>query len=487
MVLNRRVEECVVEQVARPTFTGKHATMPETFPSASVAWTASAALWVYFMHGGFGFYEAGMCRKKNTVDTLSHNLIILAMTVGIFWATGFGFIYGEGNAFIGLSNFAPTLLPGPDEQFDVLIGKAVPLAVGFAFVMSFSDTSATLIAGTGAERIRFVAVTVLTVFISGLIFPVAAHWVIGEGWLTNLEPSFFDTGSGFIHLCGGACALAVALLLGPRKERFDEGRFPSLRSEDPLQVSSMPLVFLGAFILWMGFFAFNAGFAMVADRLVGLALVNTALGGGLGAVAAMTCAWLLTGKASLRTTIVGLLTGNVAAASPSAVVMPWAAALIGAVAGLAAFFSIRMWAWWGVDDPTEYLTMNLVGGAVGLAGVGLLASPRIIRYYVDPAHLEPGWLYGDPGQFLTQVQGTGAIFVFSLIAALIVGAALRAFGQLRVNVGEEEAGSDVATHGEKAYEEDDEGEESPDEAGTAEQEGRHGAYEDEEDDSESFS
>lgn len=402
--------------------------------------------------GVFGFFEAGMCREKNTVDTLSHNLIILVATFVIFWFVGFGLMYGNGNPLIGLSGFGTELLNS--NSFDILTKKAVPLAVAFAFAMSFADTPATLIAGSGAERIRFAAITVFTVLISGFIFPIVGHWIVGGGWLANLITPMYDTGAGFIHLCGGACALAVTLLLGPRMKRFkgeETGAFA---------VSSMPLVFLGAFIIWLGFFGFNAGFAMSVSKSVGLVIANTALAGGAGAVTTMMGSWALTGKAELRATIVGLLTANVAITSSCSIVMPWAAAIIGVLAGAVTLSSMRFWVWLKIDDPTEYLTMNLVGGFMGVIAVGVFASPEILQAYGGTSLPKVGLIYGAADQLLTQLLGAGAIFTFALTGTAIAGFALRSADLLRVPRDIEEEGADESTHGEKAKSEDEEAEES---------------------------
>jgi Amt family ammonium transporter len=134
------------------------------------AWTVSMALLVYFMHGGFGFYEAGMCQSKNTVDTLSHNLLILAVTIVFYWMVGFGLMFGDGSGFAGFTGFMARLI-GAGTAYSRLETGTVPLAASFAFALAFADTPATLIAGTGAERIRFSSVMILTMLISGVSVP----------------------------------------------------------------------------------------------------------------------------------------------------------------------------------------------------------------------------------------------------------------------------------------------------------------------------
>ncbi|HZD24677.1 MAG TPA: hypothetical protein VE631_00315 [Alphaproteobacteria bacterium] len=431
-------------------------TVHEVASDLNTSWTILIAFLIYFMHGGFGFLEAGMCSDKNVVDALSHNLVILAVTIAVYWLVGFGLMFGNGNAFFGLTGFAPSLLPRDVSSFHSIADEAVPLVVVFAFVTSFSDTPATLIAGAGAERIRFSAVVVLSALISGLIYPVIGHWVLGGGWLANLSRPIFDTGAGMVHLAGGCCALAVALFLGPRGWRFR-----SDESRHALAVSSMPMVFLGAFILWLGFFAFNAGFAMYASRSVGLVVTNTALAGAFGTVVTLAGITVLTGNAQLRASIVGLLTANVAITSCSSIVAPWAAAAIGVLAGLATLASIRLWITLKIDDPTEYLTMNLTGGFLGILAVGVFADPEIfLEYSVSPLP-RPGLLYGQVDQLLTQILGAVVIVAFSLGLCSVFCAALARANLLRVPPDEERSGSDVVTHGEKASGREDEREQEP--------------------------
>ncbi|HET6724379.1 MAG TPA: hypothetical protein VFH85_00030 [Gammaproteobacteria bacterium] len=419
--------------------------MPNFQQNLNIVWTIAAALPVYLMHAGFGFYEGGMCRKKNRVDLLSHNLMILAVAIIAFWLVGFGVLFGNGNAFMGLTGFAPELSKSSTRLFHSLAAKPVPLAVAFAFALSFCDTPATLIGGIGAERIKYSAVMAMTVLISAVIFPIVGHWAIGGGWLENLPTPFYDSGSGFIHLAGGCCALAVAAVLGPRRGRFEYGE------DEAIAPGSMQMVFLGTFLLWMGFFGFNAGLAMKASALIGLIVQNIAIASGFSAVVAMGGTWLLTGKAGLRPTVAGLLCANVAITSPSGVVEPWAAAAIGIIAGLVSLGTIHLWAWLHIDDPVEYLTMNVVGGVLGLLGVGLFASPRIVHQFGATPMPHAGVFYGGgTAQLWSELIGAGAIATFALLAAGAACLGLKAAGLLRVDPWEEEEGADIATHGEKA-------------------------------------
>lgn len=414
----------------------------------NTVWTLTAALWIYLMHGGFGFFEAGMTRRESSVTTLAHNLMVLAVTVLVYWAVGFAVMYGDGPSWIGTHGFFPTLYgQTADAGFAGLRSKPVPLVVAFAFSLSFSDTPATLVAGSGAERLRLSAFMLLTVVIGALLFPLVGRAVWGGGVLARLPTPFYDSGAATIQFCGGLCALVTCRLLGPRN-----GRFGPDGSSKPLPSSSMPLVFLGAFILWLGFLGFNAGLSMTAGISTGLIIVNTVIGTAAGATAALVSVWLFQGKGSLRAAVMGMLTAAVAVTSIAAIVEPWAAVVTGLITGLAAPYAIAAVAWLQLDDPTEYITMNVVGGVLGTLAVGVFASPEVARRFGATALPSPGLLYGGTAQLLSQLMGLAMIVTIMVPPVLLIVSLLNRAGLLRVSAKEERQGSDRASHGENAYE-----------------------------------
>lgn len=410
-------------------------------------WTLGAALFLYLMHGGFGFFEAGMTRRESTVTTLAHNLMVLAVTVLVYWAVGFAVMYGDGSSWIGMHGFFPTLLGDSAAGFEGLRARPVPLVVAFALALSFADTPATLVAGSGAERLRLSAFMTLTVLIGGLLFPLVGRAVWAGGVLARLPVPFYDSGAATVQLCGGLCALVTCRLLGPRA-----GRFNADGSANRLPSSSMPLVFLGAFILWMGFLGFNAGLSMTAGPSMALVLVNTVMGTAAGATAALASVWLLRGKGSLRAAINGMLTAAVAVTSISAVAEPWAAVVTGLVAGIVSPLAIAGVAWLQLDDPTEYLTMNVVGGVLGTLAVGIFASPEVARRFGAAMQPVAGLVYGGWGQLASQLVGLAVITTLVVPPVLVVVATLRRFDLLRISAEEERHGSDRSSHGENAYE-----------------------------------
>lgn len=259
---------------------------------------------------------------------MTHNLMVLAFTALVYWRFGFAFMYGNGPSWLGTHGFFPSLLPERAGDFSALATKPVPLVVAFAFALSFADTPATLVAGSGAERLKLSGFMVLTALISGCVFPLVGRAALAGGVLTKLRVPFYDNGAAAVQLCGGLCAWVVCWQLGPR-----DGRFNADGSCNRIPSSSMPLVFLGVFILWMGFLGFNAGLAMAVPPAVALIHVNTVRGSMAGAAVALLSTWAIHKKGSLRAALIGMLTASVAVTSISPVVEPWAAILTGALAG----------------------------------------------------------------------------------------------------------------------------------------------------------
>lgn len=419
---------------------------PTTTVALDTVWTTVMALCVYLMHGGFGFFEAGMTRRRSTVTTLTHNLVVLVVTAMVYWAFGFAFMFGDGPAFIGLHGFAPSLLPETAGAFAPLASRPVPLAVAFAFSLAYADTPATLVAGSGAERLKLSGFMLLTLLISGVLFPLAGRAVWGNGILARLPVPFYDSGAATLQLVGGLCALVTCWKLGPREGRFDPDGTPNR-----MAASSMPLVFLGVFILWAGFLAFNVGFAMHVTTAVALILANSVLGGMAGGFVSLFTVWLLRGKGSLRAALIGMLAATVAVTSMVAIAEPWAMVVTGAVVGALTPVSIHLVTRLGLDDPTEYLTMNVVGGAIGTLAVGVFADPTVARRFGATPVPHPGILHGGVDQMLGQVVGFAAIVVLIVPAMVLAVYLLQRAGLLRVSARDERAGSDIASHGERAY------------------------------------
>ncbi|MBD3241182.1 MAG: ammonium transporter, partial [Chitinivibrionales bacterium] len=254
--------------------------------SANMLWTLIAAVLVFFMQAGFAMVESGFTRAKNAVNIMMKNLMDFSIGSLGFWAIGFALMFGAtAGGFLGTSGF--------------FLSDGAPSAEGwewnlvfFMFQTVFAATAATIVSGAMAERTKFSSYLIYSVFITAIIYPISGHWAWGglfkgAGWLEGL--GFIDfAGSTVVHSVGGWCALAGAIVLGPRLGKYSrDGRSRAIPGH------SIPLAALGVFILWFGWFGFNPGSTTTADMSIGRIAVTTNLAAAAGAIAAMITAWLM--------------------------------------------------------------------------------------------------------------------------------------------------------------------------------------------------
>src|SRR5918999_1233128 len=232
--------------------------------------------------------ETGFTRQKNAANIVMKNLMDFGMASLAFWAVGFALMFGAGNALFGTSGW---FLGGGEGTFDSLSWATPPLTAKWLFQVVFAGTTATIVSGAMAERTKFPAYLIYSALISGIIYPVSGHWIWGGGWLASRE--FLDfAGSTVVHSVGGWAALIGALLLGPRIGKYGKNGKPRA-----IPGHSMPLAFLGVFILWFGWFGFNPGSTMGASLpAIGDIAVTTNLAAAAGAIVAMLAAWIKFGK-----------------------------------------------------------------------------------------------------------------------------------------------------------------------------------------------
>ena len=293
------------QQPAIPTITSSSAasSLAQLQGLVNAGWLLVAAILVIFMNAGFAMLETGLCRQKNAVNILSKNLIVFSITTLIYWALGFGLMFGSGNAIIGWNGF---FLNSHDpatyglQQFPL----GLPLAVFFLFEVAFAGTSATIVSGAVAERVTFLAFLIFSVF-KVLTYSVIGHWAWGNGWLEQL--GFIDfAGSTVVHSAGGWAALAGVALLGPRQGKYQHKQI------QPLPGHNLSLATLGCFILWIGWFGFNGGSEMALNEKVFSIVVNTNLAAAAGGLIATFMSWAQYGKPDLSLAINGTLAGLVA-------------------------------------------------------------------------------------------------------------------------------------------------------------------------------
>ena len=387
-------------------------------------WTLVAATLVFFMQAGFALVESGMTRAKNSINILMKNLMDFSMgTIG-FWAIGFGLMFGVSNGITGSSGFfLSDYTPGGD-----------PWVLAFwMFQVVFCATAATIVSGAMAERTKFAAYLVFSLVISAFIYPVFGSWAWGGlfkggGWLEAL--GFIDfAGSTVVHSVGAWIGLAGAIMLGPRK-----GKYKSDGSVRPIPGHNLPLVALGVFILWLGWFGFNPGSTTAGSTDIALIFVNTNLSAAAGAIAAMFTSWAKFGKPEISMSLNGALAGLVAITAPCASVAPASSVLIGAIAGVLVVFAVLFFDRIKVDDPVGAISVHGVCGAWGTLAAGLFKTG--------------GTSLGIIG---VQVLGIVTCFAWSFSAGLLMFYLIKKTIGLRIGEEEELEGLDYSEHRGSAY------------------------------------
>ncbi|MFZ0368449.1 MAG: ammonium transporter [Halobacillus sp.] len=397
-------------------------------------WIVVCTVLVLLMQGGFILLEAGSTRMKNAGHIAGKTVFTIGIVSLVFWAVGYGLIYGEGNAFIGFSNFfygdATTM------------GEGLAGSVDFMFQLAFAAIAMTIAFGGFAERAKLVAYVIFAILFSIVIYPVIAHWIWGGGWLAGHGKQDF-AGSTVVHLTGAAAALAATMILKPRIGKYNKDG-----SSNEIAGHNQVFTALGVLILWAGWFGFNAGSTFgVADAFFGYVALNTQLAAGAGAIGAMLMVWAVTGKADVPTTLNGALAGLVAITASCAFVEPWAAVIIGLVGGAFVFFSMRFFDKKRIDDPIFALSVHGTVGIWGTLSNGLFATPELASVG------RPGLFYGGGFEQLgVQILGVVSSGLYAFVVSYIILKVMdKAMGGLRVTEEEEIMGLDLSEHGGYGY------------------------------------
>ncbi len=390
-------------------------------------WVLLGTVLVFFMQAGFTMVEAGFTRAKNAGNIIMKNLLDFAAGSLIYWAIGFAFMFGAGNQFIGTNGFFL------QDAFSNL-GLDIPVAAFFIFQTVFAATAATIVSGAMAERTNFAGYLAYSVVITGFIYPVVGHWIWGGGWLGSL--GFIDfAGSTVVHSVGGWAALAGAIVLGPRIGKYNQDGSPNA-----LPGHNLLMAALGVFILWFGWFGFNAGSTIAGtDLSIADIAVTTNLAAAAGAVMAMITSWIKYGKADVSMTLNGALAGLVGITAGTANVSSAGAVIIGSIAGIIVIYAVEFFDKIHVDDPVGAIAVHGICGAFGTAAVGIFA-------------LEEGLLYGGGlAQLGIQLLGIVGVFIWTFPLAFILFKAIDAVIGLRVSRHDELEGLDSSEHDTVSY------------------------------------
>lgn len=405
-------------------------------------WVFLTAILVFFMNLGFAAVEAGFARSKNTVNILSKNFIVFAVSSLGFLIIGWGLMFGGDNPLIGTQHLF--ILGDSDLSYykDTLTSN-VPFWGKFFFQLVFCGTAATIVSGAVAERVKYISFIIFSFILTLFIYPIVGHWVWGGGWLADL--GFMDfAGDTVVHSVGGWAALAGALILGPRIGKYGkDGKVNAIPGHN------MSLAVIGLFVLWLGWFGFNPGSTMSfqnpSDVMHILMTTNTAA---IAAILTSTItSWIFIGKPDLGMTINGCLAGLVGITGSCAYVSIFASLIIGAIAGVIVVFAVIFFDKIKVDDPVGATSVHLGCGVFGTICVGLFAKEG-----VTTLSTQNGLFYGGGFKLLgIQLLGIIAVGVFVFATSLLVWFIIKKTIGIRVSREEEIAGLDIGEHGNIAY------------------------------------
>lgn len=443
--------EAAAAVATAPAFTQE---LADTIANSKIAldtvWVLFAAFLVFFMNLGFGMVESGLCRSKNTVNILAKNFIVFGISSLAFYIIGWGLMFGDGNAFMGLKGLlfatgadnSPATGDAYQGVYSSIAWTGVPFWAKFFFQLVFAGTAATIVSGAVAERIKFGSFIVFSFIIVGIMYPLTGHWIWGGGWLQKLGMWDF-AGSTVVHSVGGWSALAGILLLGPRI-----GKYRPDGSVSPIFGHNMSMATLGVFVLWFGWFGFNPGSTMAAAfNDIARIAVTTNTAAAAATLSATLAAWLLLGKPDLSMILNGCLAGLVAITAPCAFVSVPSSLIIGLIAGVLVVLSVLFFDKLRIDDPVGALSVHLVNGIFGTLAVGLFAQDIIM-----PNTTGNGLLFGGGFALLkAQTIGVLAAGAFTFGIALVAWYGIKKVFGMRVSRDEEIGGLDVGEHGMEAY------------------------------------
>jgi Amt family ammonium transporter len=399
--------------------------------TGSTAWMLASTALVLLMTPGLAFFYGGMTRAKTALNMMMMSWIAI-ITVTIAWVLyGDSLSFGKGNWFIGGFEY----LGEHGLVNDASRVTGIPDLVFSAFQLTFAVITVALISGAVADRTKFGAWAVFTVAWATLVYFPVAHWVWGGGWLSSLGIEDFAGGT-VVHVNAGSAGLALAIVLGKRRGW----------GKDPMRPHNLPLVLLGAGLLWFGWFGFNAGSELAADGTAALAFINTQI-----ATAAAAGGWLLVerfrdGKPTTLGVASGAVAGLVAITPACAFIDPWAAIVLGLLAGVACCYAIGLKHRLGFDDALDVVGVHLVGGALGAVSLGFLAAYPLV------SGQRKGLFYGGGiAQLGVQALGPVAVGLYSFTIAWILGKIIDKTMGFRVSEEDEVTGVDLTQHAETAY------------------------------------
>ncbi len=404
-------------------------------------WVLLAAMLVFFMNLGFAAVESGFARSKNTVNILSKNFIVFAISSMGYLLLGWGLMFGGDNPIVGTKGL--WILTGTMDESIYTLGANVPFWAKFVFQLVFCGTAATIVSGAVAERVKYISFIIFSFVLTLAIYPIVGHWIWGGGFLSAMGFQDF-AGSTVVHSVGGWAALAGVIVLGPRFGKYDiNGNAKAIPGHN------MSLATIGLFVLWLGWFGFNPGSTMsMSDPAAVAHIFMTTNTSAIAAVITSTIvSWLFIGKPDLGMTINGCLAGLVAITAGCAYVDVFGSLIIGAISGVLVVFAVVFFDKLKLDDPVGATSVHLANGVFGTICVGLFAKEGVTSLSATS-----GLFYGGGFDLLgTQLIGILAVAVFVFPASLLVWYLIKKTLGIRVSLEEEVSGLDIGEHGNTAY------------------------------------
>ncbi|MCG5054307.1 MAG: ammonium transporter [Myxococcales bacterium] len=399
--------------------------------TGDTAWILVSTALVLLMTPGLAFFYGGMVRTKNVLSTIMHSLFAMGLVTLVWVTVGYTLAFGSDKGGV-IGGWEHLFLAG--VGLDPKEGMTIPHALFMAFQMMFAIITPALISGAYAERLKFRAYVLFSTLWLLLVYAPSAHWVWGGGFLAGMGALDFAGGT-VVHINAGISALVFAMVLGPRKGFPRDKHIPH----------NLTMTVLGTGLLWFGWFGFNAGSALAANGLAAIALVNTHVAAGTGAVAWTVVEALRFGKANAFGFASGLVAGLVAITPAAGYVSPMASVMIGLCAGVVCYGAVILKEKLGYDDSLDAFGVHGVGGILGALLTGVFAEK------VWNAAGNDGLLAGNPGLLWTQAVATFVSMAYSAVATFLIVKLVEKTVGLRVSEEVEYDGLDVNLHGEQGY------------------------------------
>ncbi len=392
-------------------------------------WMMLCTALVFFMHLGFAFLEIGLTRQKNSINVLFKNIFIISVGLILYFVLGFNLMYpGDFNGFIGFSGFGLDAPLNASNTLDLTYNSGYTYWTDFLFQGMFAATTATIVSGAVAERVKLNSFMIFTIIYIAFVYPIAGSWKWGGGFLDEL--GFYDfAGSSIVHSVGGWAALIAITMLGARKGKFNENGKPMV-----IFGHNIPLATAGVLILWLGWFGFNGGSVLSADpALTSLTLVTTSLSAAAGGISAFLVSNFFYKNYDLTMFLNGILGGLVGITAGADLMSPTDALMIGIISGIIIVLGISFIDRLRLDDPVGAVSVHLLCGMWGTLAVGVfgeLASYTQLKY-----------------QFI----GIVSYGLLSCLSSFVIFYVLKKFIGIRVSEKEELEGLDFHEHGMNAY------------------------------------